>query len=80
MRLTDTLWFVSHCGQPSGLMIRTGPTPSEAYVFPPRRERFDVSDLLNGRLPFYRWNHADAALRMQWEHERTYHPESMYLD
>ncbi|MEU3825254.1 hypothetical protein AB0F36_08000 [Streptomyces sp. NPDC029080] len=80
MRLTDALWFVSQCGQPSGLLLRMGPTEDHAYVFPPRPVRMDVGDLVNGHVPFFPWSRSDAVLRLQWDHERTYHPESMYLD
>lgn len=80
MRLTDALWMVAECGEPSGLLLGLGPGPEQVYVFPPRPVRMDVGDLLNGHVPFFPWSRDDAVLRLHFEHLRSTHPESLYLD
>ncbi|MFD8089000.1 hypothetical protein [Streptomyces malaysiensis] len=81
MRLTDTLWFVSHCGEPTGLVLHM-PSMGEraALMFPPRPVRMDINDLVNGRAPFYPWDREDALLRLHYDHMRAAHPDSLYLD
>jgi hypothetical protein len=80
MRLTDVLWFTAECGEPSGVLLHLGTGPEHAYVFPPRPVRMDVGDLVNGHAPFIPWDRSDAVLRMHYEHLRSTHPESLYLD
>jgi hypothetical protein len=81
MRLTDVMWFSAECGEPSGLLLRMPELGDRsAFYFPPRRVRMDVGDLLNGHLPFFPWDRSDATLRLHYEHIRSTHPESLYLD